>query len=814
MGMCNGPPTCQRLMELVLNGLQWQICLIYLDDIIVFGSNFSEHIQRIETVLQRISDAGLKLKPEKCHLLKSEVAFLGHVVSQKGIRPNPDNVAKILSWPIPTNVSEVRQILGLGSYYRRFIRDFSLLVKPLTELTKKSNKFLWSDSCQQAFDKLKQAFVSPELMAYPRDTGDFILDTDACDTAIGAVLSQIQDGHLRVIAYGSRTLNQAEGNYCITDKELLAVRYFIEYYRQYLLGRTFTVRTDHQALIWLFSLKEPKGRIARWVEILSAFDFTVEYRPGNKHGNADAMSRCLNPRECDCPQTDNLEYLKCGPCAKCMQRAENMSSSLPCYNVQDSNEKESDLVNIIKTRNQKEKDNWTIWPAGYTRMNLQSMQEKDEDIGPIRQWQKQETRPDRKEIETNSPATRHYWFLWGSLKIIDGLLYKEFHKHDDTGHYYQLLTPRKMKEDVLKQMHNSIVSGHLGNKKTKEKIKQRFYWFEMREDIRIWISKCEICASIKPPQKTFKAPLGSMPTGAPWDRLATDILGPLPVTPRGNRYILGVTDYFTKWIEVFPVPNQTAETCANVILNEVICRYGCPLSIHSDQGRNFESDIFQELCQLLEIRKTRTSPRNPKGNGQIERFNRSLLSMIKSFLRGEQTGWDLNLGCLAGAYRATPHESTGLTPNLLLLGREVRLPIQVIKGGAPLNGESDIPMNWGGHALQIRERLQKAHEVARRNLSISAKRRKDFYNNKVNFTPYHVYDKVWYLDEMRRQGISPKLQPMYIGPCLITKKMNDINYQIQVNGLGNSKVVNHDKLKPYLADSTPKWIEKLLKNKP
>jgi hypothetical protein len=144
-----------------------------------------------------------------------------------------------------------------------------------------------ADSCQQAFDKLKQAFVSPELMAYPRDTGDFILDTDACDTAIGAVLSEIQDGHLRVIAYGSRTLNRAEGNYCITDKELLAVRYFIVYYRQYLLGRTFTVRTDHQALIWLFSLKEPKGRIARWVEILSTFDFTVEYRPGNKHGNAD-----------------------------------------------------------------------------------------------------------------------------------------------------------------------------------------------------------------------------------------------------------------------------------------------------------------------------------------------------------------------------------------------------------------------------------------------------------------------------------------------------------------------------------------------
>ena len=132
-------------------------------------------------------------------------------------------------------------------------------------------------------------------MGFPKDEGEFYLDADACNTAIGAVLSQFQDGQLRVIAYGSRKLNKAERNYCITDKELLAVRYFIEYYRQYLLGRKFCFRTDQQALIWLFILKEPKGRIARWLEILSTVDFSVEYRAGPKHGNADTMSRCFNP---------------------------------------------------------------------------------------------------------------------------------------------------------------------------------------------------------------------------------------------------------------------------------------------------------------------------------------------------------------------------------------------------------------------------------------------------------------------------------------------------------------------------------------
>ena len=199
-------------------------------------------------------------------------------------------------------------------------------------------------------------------------------------------------------------------------------------------------------------------------------------------------------------------------------------------------------------------------------------------------------------------------------------------------------------------MHNSIVSGHLGKKKTTGKVQQRFYWFEMREDIRLWIANCQTCGAVKLPSRAAKGPLGTMPTGAPWDQLATNILGPLSVTPRGNRYILTVIDYFSKWVEIFAIPDQTASMCASKILNEVICRYGCPLAIHSDQGRNYESDLFKELCELLDIRKTTTSPKNPKGNGQSEKFNRSLLAMIKSYLRGKQTDWDLYLGCLAGAY--------------------------------------------------------------------------------------------------------------------------------------------------------------------
>lgn len=814
-GVTNGPGTCQRLMELILQGLQWQICLIYLDDVICYSRSFEEHLTRLDLVLSRIKDSGLKLKPEKCELLKTEVTFLGHLISDKGVLPNPDNTSRILSWPAPKTVTEVRQILGLSSYYRRFIKNHSAIVKPLTELTRKDKVFEWTDECQKAFDTLKSAFVSPDIMAFPKDEGEYYLDTDACDHSIGAVLSQMQDGQLKVIAYGSRTLNKAECNYCITDKELLAARHFMEYYRQYLLGRKFCLRTDHQPIVWLMSIKEPKSRIARWLEILSSFNFSIEYRPGLKHGNSDALSRCPNPKDCECAEVDNMEPLRCGPCNKCKKRARDMQSTRVLVIPQDDTKTDhrDHVISAVKTRKQTSDENnlnnfGTTWNHGHKLEELREMQENDGDLGPIIKWKRKDSRPNSTEMEKYSAATRHYWMIWESLKIKNGLLYKQYCRRDGVDDYNQFMVPHKMKQEVLENMHNSLMSGHLGKNKTKGKIIQSFYWFEMREDITLWISNCDICAANKPPPKTPRAPLGEMPTGSVLDRLSTDLLGPLPITPRNNRYILTVTDYFTKWVEVFPVPDQTATTCAQVILNEVVCRIGFPLAIHSDQGRCYESNIFQELCQLLEIRKTRTSPRNPKCNGQVERFNRTLISMIKSYLKGEQTNWDLNLGCLAGAYRASPHETTGLTPNLLMLGREVRFPSCITKDGEEfiLKDETCSP---GEHALKIRERMHRAHEVARKHLEVKAKRRKDHYDVKANLNRYKKWDKVLMKNETRVEGVTPKFQILYTGPHLVLNRLNDLDYELVLDEKGTTKVINHNKLKPYTGSNVPKWMKKV-----
>ena len=223
-GMINSGATFQRVMELAMKGLNWQICIIYIDDCIIFSSTFDEHIERLRLVFQRFREANLKLKPKKCELLKSEVTFLGFRITGEGARPDPNNVAKVLQWPVPANVTEVKQFLGLCSYYRKHVKQLSIIAKPLFDLTKKDSKLVWTSDCKCAFDALKTALTSNQVMALPRsDTEGFILDVDSCNYGIGGVLSQVQDGEEKVIAYASRSLNRAETNYCVTDKELLAI---------------------------------------------------------------------------------------------------------------------------------------------------------------------------------------------------------------------------------------------------------------------------------------------------------------------------------------------------------------------------------------------------------------------------------------------------------------------------------------------------------------------------------------------------------------------------------------------------------------
>jgi hypothetical protein len=252
-------------------------------------------------VLERLRRAGLKLKPSKCSLFQDKVVYLGHVVTRDGIHTDPEKVNAVSKWPVPSSGRDVQQFLGLVGYYRNYIQNFATIAKPLYQLTERGREFDWSKECSISFQELRSRLVAAPILAFPDFSKTFLLDTDACETGIGAVLSQEHDGLERVVAYASRTLSKAERKYCVTRKELLAVVTFMRHFRPYLLGHHFILRTDHSSLQWIYSMKEPEGQLARWLEQIQEFDVEVVHRRGKCHQNADALSRLQKADKSECP---------------------------------------------------------------------------------------------------------------------------------------------------------------------------------------------------------------------------------------------------------------------------------------------------------------------------------------------------------------------------------------------------------------------------------------------------------------------------------------------------------------------------------
>ena len=294
-GLCNAPATFERLMECLLSSLPSNIALIYLDDVLVYGKSFAEQLINLRLVFDKFRVSKLKLSPKKCLLFQRQIKYLGHIVSKDGVRVDDEKIQAIRSWPKPSTVKEVRSFLGLCSYYRRFIAGFADIARPLHRLSEKPQVFEWSPEVEHSFESLKQELTHTPILGYPMPGEPFTVDTDASAEGIGAVLSQLQDGQEQVIAYFSRALSRAERNYCTTRKELLAVVRAIQHFRPYLYGIHFLIRTDHAALTWLLNFRSPEGQVARWIEQMQEYDFTIEHRAGLKHQNADALSRrpCL-----------------------------------------------------------------------------------------------------------------------------------------------------------------------------------------------------------------------------------------------------------------------------------------------------------------------------------------------------------------------------------------------------------------------------------------------------------------------------------------------------------------------------------------
>jgi len=774
-GCSTAPSVFQRLMDLVLCGLTYITCLVYLDDIIVYANDFETHLSRMREVFARLRAANLKLHAGKCCLFQRRVEFLGHVLSENGIEVQDDKIATVRDWPTPRTLTELRSFLGLCSYYRRFIAGFADIAAPLHKLQRKNVPFQWCEEQDDAFRRLKEMLISAPVLGMPTDTGTFYLDCDASDVGLGAVLSQDQDGSEVVIAYASRTLSKAEHNYDVTRRELLAVIFGLKTFRQYVLGRQIVIRTDHSALQWLRRTAEPMGQLARWLTFIEQFNFEVVHRAGARHGNADGLSR--RPDAHQEPQTA-ARHVTVG------EAVEDAPASEP-----------GDLNQEVSGSAGEHHD--------AVEMTLAEQQQKDIEIGPLVRMRLQQTHPPSiQEMRPESEAAKELFSQWDQLEVRNGLVYRRWALKNGAD-VMQLLVPGALRQDFLKKAHTGMTGGHLGVKRTMDQVQRRAFWHGWRSDVKRFCQRCQGCSGYFRGQLPRTAPLQPMVTGEPFETLHFDLTGPHPRSRRGSVYIVTCLDPFSKWAEAFPVPNKEAPTVARVLVEQVMCRFGTPIAGISDRGREVDGQLMAEICKLLDIDKMRTTAYHPSSNGAVERFHATLNSLIGRVIDEHQADWDALLPYVMAAYRASRHEATRFTPNYLVLGREVRAPIDLVYDMPPVS----TPSSYASYADELSDRMKQAYGLVRQHLKVAAERNKRTYDLRVRPRKFNVGDWVYYFNPRKFAGRQDKWRRKYSGPYLVTRVIGPVNVMVQRSKRTHPFCTHIDKLKPYTADVMPiSWL--------
>ena len=795
MGLCNAPSTFQRAMNLVLRGLTWKSVLAFLDDVMVLGRTFDEHLENLQEVFERFQHHNLKLKPKKCALFQIETKFLGRIVTGDTVSVDPDSIDIVRDWPTPKCTRDVERFLGFANYNREHVPNLAEIAVPLYGLTGK-NPFNWTDSHENAFNQIKMALLKPVILSLPTPDDVFVLDVDASDTAVAAQLSQIRDGTEVPISYGSKALTPAQRKYCATRKELLALIVFARQYRHYLLGRPFIARTDHSSLVWLTHFRYIQGQLARWLEELQQYNMQIVHRSGKMHVNCDALSRVPDQTPfCECYSAiEDISQLPCGGCQYC-QRAHAKWSDFES-NVDDVVELGIPVVRTVGLTS-----NWSDAIDPHMRAEKQR---EDGDLAKCIEWL--QSPPSNETLASESPQLKNLWSNRACLYVDNGVLWYKWLEND--GERSLFVVPHGLRTVVLGLAHDNTLAGHFGMKKTLERVRRSFYWPGMRQEIEDYIRSCFACNRSKHLRQRYRAPLQESTTGSPMEKVHIDIMGPLPRTERNNTYVVVMVDQFTKWIEVAAVPDQKAETVARAMVDNLICRFGCPKILFSDQGANLTGGLFSELCDRLGISKKRTTAYRASSNGQVERLNRSISQAIRSTIsaveRLDQTCWDEKLQVIAGAIRSSMNRSTGYTPNRLMLGREVNQPLELMLGNEIRETST------AEYVQQLETDMRLSHAAARTALKSAQRRQRAQYDPRTYTTKYEVGDAILLANSATKIGECKKLQPLWLGPYLVVAKISDILYKVATQK--KTYVIHHDRMRPCNDRSLPLWLTRKRSN--
>ena len=775
-GLCGAPSTYARLVNMVLQGIPHDMALPYLDDTVVHSKTLEYHMKALGRVLQAHRDAGLKLQPDKCQVFQESIEYLGHIVSKEGIAPMADYVQIVKDWPIPRNRHEVRIFLGKTGYYRQFIKDYSAISRPLTDLLKTEDgrddmeHFPITPEIRRSHGLLKTSLISAPILAYPQFDSEnpLILDTDWSqeNNAIGAVLSQVQEGKERVIAYGASKLTKSQANYGSTKGELAAAIIFMRRWKYYLQFTKvpFTLRIDNRALKWIYEMETPIGMIQRWLDTLANFNFKVQHRAGTAHGNADSLSRA--PHLSEDPRCD-LD----------VAQGEQIGALFQ-------------LGKLISSLSEQ-----TSWTPEWVRQG----QEEDEELGTIRRWVAAGTPPTDLQIAELSRIGKIYANLFASLTLDEhGVLRYEVTFGKDVGlpeTKRVVVIPGTMQQDAIEQAHEAVA--HMGPRLTVGRLERHAWFPHMLKWVEDYTRRCEVCQSKKGKVPDQKHTLVSHVSGYPFQKLSLDFVGPLPKSSKGNVYLLTVCDTFTRWLEAFPCKRATAQVVVDKLTQEIFPRYGVCDQIHSDRGSQFLSNLVKEVTDEMGIKQTTTPAYNPKSN-PVERQHRSLGSAIISLSKQKQNAWEDVLPHALFAMRTSKCRTTGVAPFQALFGRDASTSLDLVFGNPPLHPGAYEDLY--DYTRALKNRIGAAHTWARKNMASTLERqRKAYFKDKKAF---EVGQFVWLWTPRLQPGQSKKFAIYWTGPWGIEAKLNEVMYRIKPSHLWARKkveTVSVDRLKPFLA---------------
>uniref|UniRef100_A0AAG5DIK1 RNA-directed DNA polymerase n=1 Tax=Anopheles atroparvus TaxID=41427 RepID=A0AAG5DIK1_ANOAO len=687
-GLKNAPATFQRAMNSVLSDLIGRVCFVYLDDIIVIGKDLNSHLKNLSVVLQRLACFNLKIQLDKCEFLRRETEFLGHTITPEGIKPNPDKIRKILEWSLPKTKKEIKQFLGLAGYYRKFIKDYSKITRPLSSCLKKEAKLdVAKEEYLKSFENLKAILSSDQVLAFPDFEEPFILTTDASNHALGAVLSQIQSGQEKPIAFGSRTLNETEQRYSTTEKEALAIIWAVEKYKPYLYGRKFTLVTDHKPLVFIKSCSK-NAKILRWRLELENYEFEIKYKEGKANVVADALSRKpmdeilvnVNTRQSIYPNPSTSR--KSGSTSRTIHSAKISGDYYIHHTERPINYFKNQIVFQYGEANSETQE--TPFPL-FKRTVITRQEFQEHDIHEI-----------LLRIHNGKQTAIHAPIEL--LSLIQQVYRKNF---DRKGHF--VLTASKVEDVTIEHRQDAIVRkeherAHRGIREVEQQIRRAYFFPNLLNKIRKLNNSCKICYEHKYERKPYNIKITPRPIeSAPFHRIHIDIFG------MDKNHYLTIICSFSKHLQAIKIDSRNT-TDIQAALSQYFSNFGIPRTIVCDHEKSFKSIQLSDFLSNLDINTEFAS--SSESNGQIEKTHSTLIELYNTNKHkfpeiNSQTTFPL----IIAMYNDTIHSATGYTPNEIIFNKT--------------NLTNPVDKNQTANALfkKVYKNLKKAYEFMSRNNS-------------------------------------------------------------------------------------------------